>query len=318
MSTSRRKETALGFLRTTGIDALLDFSSPVIIYKITAQQEDGHFYFPFADISSQSQHAEEQEVLFSPGSMFKVVKLETMIENDMVIFECEMIHEGRFKESQDGLEALLVTEKTPFIIFGKYLTDRGKFNEAIDLYIRLQSITDDPVTRFTYAFQAQAIKKRQKHIQTTGADWSLLSILPPGPFRDFVEQMPPPPSLTTATVDQDVTNYFRSGNQYSMLGKFSEFSFTYVPQLMREQQWDLAILLLQTILNTQLPTPDYIHTSSGIAYLLHINGDHLQSLYRYIEISEFVNQDPTLKDSGVDIKIQGYIEIVLSKIIDMD
>lgn len=148
LSASRERDYALQFIQCGRLDDRLNFYSPLILYKITFRQEDVPFYFPIADISSRSRYPEEHEVLFSPGLMFRITNIETLVEKDMLIYQCEMTLDSAYKNNCEGLQALTDDESYPLVRFGKYLTDRSRFDEGKELYTRLQTITDNPKTRF--------------------------------------------------------------------------------------------------------------------------------------------------------------------------
>jgi tetratricopeptide (TPR) repeat protein len=135
-STSKDPKAAIDFLDCTRPENLTYVQ---ILFIITAQKQDASHYFPFADISKISQHADEAEVLFVPGQMFDINNIEINFEKTVRIYTISMSMKNRFDESftavHEKFQTLLnVHMNDSLLCLAQLLVDHEQLDEAKELY----------------------------------------------------------------------------------------------------------------------------------------------------------------------------------------
>jgi tetratricopeptide (TPR) repeat protein len=132
-STSKKRTTALFFLGDT--TSSIDLER--VLFEITADPKVVNTK-PFADISKHSEFADELEVLFMLGSIFR---LESINRNDNQIWIIRMTlcsdDEHDLKQVLMYMKQQIGSGETNLRILGKILSEMGKFDLAETYYNRL-------------------------------------------------------------------------------------------------------------------------------------------------------------------------------------
>jgi tetratricopeptide (TPR) repeat protein len=127
LSTSMSREQALLFLNKP---AVTDDRS--VMFEIEADPQTDGVAKPFANISSQSDYAQEQEILFTLGSIFQLT--EVYQENDIWILR--MRHLGsQNHDLKDLYEHMRIKESTSSCLtLGRVMFNGGKLDQAERFY----------------------------------------------------------------------------------------------------------------------------------------------------------------------------------------
>jgi len=135
-STSINRHKALGFLNSTEITSDL-FR---VLFVIDADPRSIKSK-PFADIRSLSYYPDECEVLFMIGSIFRLIKIEEMKNEEIVMTHLELCgdDEHDLKELFDHMKNKLGggNEEVNLRSFGHVLREMGKYDLAEKIYHRL-------------------------------------------------------------------------------------------------------------------------------------------------------------------------------------
>jgi len=135
-STSTNPDKALGFLNRSKITS----NSCRVLFIIDADPQVVKSK-PFADISSLSYFSKECEVLFMIGSIFRLIKIEEMKNEEIVMIHMELCgdNEHDLKELFDHMKKELGggNEEVNLRSFGQVLRDMGKYDLAEKIYHRL-------------------------------------------------------------------------------------------------------------------------------------------------------------------------------------
>ena len=134
--------------------AFLDFSSDLerVLFEIKADPKMSSTK-PFADISKDSDYADEAEVLFMIGSIFR---LESIVQNEAKVWIVRMTLSSN---EEHGLQQVLMYMKgqiesgdTTLRTLGKFLWRMGKFDLAETYLLRLlkEIESDDPLNSTLY------------------------------------------------------------------------------------------------------------------------------------------------------------------------
>ncbi|CAF1495618.1 unnamed protein product [Adineta ricciae] len=127
-STSRKKQTALWFLDRTRPK---DMNYVQIVFTITASKQKASPDSPFADISKISQFSGEDEILFVPGQMFYIDKIDMRLEEEIKVYSIEMSLQDKCQERIEPLHRTfqIMLEKhanDPLLCFAAFLVTSGK------------------------------------------------------------------------------------------------------------------------------------------------------------------------------------------------
>ncbi|UJR12219.1 hypothetical protein I4U23_016396 [Adineta vaga] len=149
-STSKEKTTALLFLDSTRLE---DMNHVQIIFTITACKQNVSPYFPFADISKFSNHADEKEILFVPGQMFYIDKVDIHFEEKTKVYSIQMSLQDsaqeRFQPLYQTFQNMLEKDMNDSLLYlARFLLTTERFDEAKDLYKQLLEKTDDKNKRY--------------------------------------------------------------------------------------------------------------------------------------------------------------------------
>jgi len=135
-STSTNRHQALGFLNSTEITSDLCR----VLFVIDADPRSVKSK-PFADISSLSEFSNECEVLFMMGSIFRLIKIEKMKNEEILMIHMELCgdDEHDLKELFDHMKEELSggSEEVNLRSFGEVLHEMGKYDLAEKIYHRL-------------------------------------------------------------------------------------------------------------------------------------------------------------------------------------
>ncbi|CAF5187328.1 unnamed protein product, partial [Rotaria magnacalcarata] len=135
-STTRCKDIAMGFAKTSS--ARTDLTP--VLFEIRASTKLGKVVF--ADITSLSEFAREEEVLFSLGAVFQIVKFEYGNTDNMY-----KVHMAATDEGSKDVAKLVnrTSDSGKRMLFGELLLDMGKYTESQKYFetMREQMNSDD-------------------------------------------------------------------------------------------------------------------------------------------------------------------------------
>ncbi|CAF2073352.1 unnamed protein product [Rotaria magnacalcarata] len=135
-STTRCKDIAMGFAKTSS--ARTDLTP--VLFEIRASTKLGKVVF--ADITSLSEFAREEEVLFSLGAVFQIVKFEYDNTDNMY-----KVHMAATDEGSKDVAKLVnrTSDSGKRMLFGELLLDMGKYTESQKYFetMREQMNSDD-------------------------------------------------------------------------------------------------------------------------------------------------------------------------------
>jgi len=150
-STSTNRDRALGFLNSSKIPG--DLCRVLFIIDADPQIVKSK---PFADISSLSEFSDECEVLFMIGSIFRLIKIEEMENEEILMIHMELCgdDEHDLKELFDHMKNKFgdENEEVNLCSFGQVLHEMGKYDSAEKIYHRLLSElpSNDPSLGYLY------------------------------------------------------------------------------------------------------------------------------------------------------------------------
>jgi tetratricopeptide (TPR) repeat protein len=147
-STSTNRDIAAGFTFTAGVTGLLIDLLTSVLFKITVRKKDASYQKPFANISKVSSVSDEAEVLFAPGHMFSINKIDFIEEGGSLMWLIEMDLQPEL--TREFFSPLIQAERTwanepdgGLIKLGSLLVEMKRFDDADKLYRRLLVDNED-------------------------------------------------------------------------------------------------------------------------------------------------------------------------------
>ena len=138
-STTRCKSIALDFVRKASKRS----NVLAVLYEIECNTSDDGIIF--ADIAPFSAYPEEEEVLFDIGTTFQIQSIGTdTIDSNLWIIRMKAVNDGR-RIAKDYIEFNRKQEEdmSASIIFGKFLTLMGKYDQSLSYFQNLLSENED-------------------------------------------------------------------------------------------------------------------------------------------------------------------------------
>ncbi|CAF1639253.1 unnamed protein product [Adineta ricciae] len=108
------------------------------MFTITASKQKASSDSPFADISKRSQFSGEEEILFVPGQMFYIDKIDMRLEEEIKVYSIEMSLQDKCQERIEPLHQTfqIMLEKhanDSLLCLAAFLVTSGKVSDGKDL-----------------------------------------------------------------------------------------------------------------------------------------------------------------------------------------
>ncbi|CAF2752254.1 unnamed protein product [Rotaria sp. Silwood2] len=325
-STSLDRHMAAAFL-IAGCDKEHSMTHVPVLFTINIRKQDASSDCPFADISKLSNFDEEAEILFSPGQMFMIEKLQTIHEHDTIIYSIEMrLHnETKFNlnDHYNRLKSRWEEETHDSLMhLAKLLMNWKRYDEVKELYEQvLHQKPDKQIQIVCYQGLAQiasftnnsdeAMIYQQKVIDLKfGNDHS--SLMPDGILvsNEFIQncsifydkcQNATTRSSLCQPLNQ-VSNYLQSNGWNEVLHQTPQMTLMIAQTLMSNQQYQLAILFLEPTLfiirwtdDTEFDPLHKLKCYEALGYCYHHLGMNQKSLEYYMSVlDENIHLSPQL------------------------
>ena len=330
-STSRNRECAIGFFRNKGL-TLFDSDRKPVLFEITIEKQSVSRYFPFADISQISSIADEKEVLFAPGQMFTINHYEILHQDELNIFFFQMtLHSEDDSNLTEVFETFqnIWTERMndPLIHLGELLINNQQLDEAKELYLRLLSEELEPKKKLA-CYQAlfkismdkndtpEAMRLFKK-IAESNIGSEPLPIDLNSPINETDQHMID--TCTTSFIDLqsklsldqplgDFVSYMQSDEHRHTLSQMLNQYYTFVMQVMKNGNYDLAIMYFETQLgfSTTLPAFECDPLLKAKYYM------QLGHCYRELNLNDKAMKNYQLAlEQKIRLPIKEYVEILI-------
>ncbi|CAF2059368.1 unnamed protein product, partial [Rotaria magnacalcarata] len=130
LSTSKNENVALTYAGTTNISS----GEIATLFRITVNLLK-HFHIPLANIKEISQFTEENEYLFSMGSVFRINKIENLSNNiECVHLELTSDHDPQLSQMTNYIRQKL-RSRYDLTSLGRLMWEMGNFKKAEELYL---------------------------------------------------------------------------------------------------------------------------------------------------------------------------------------
>ncbi|CAF3336442.1 unnamed protein product [Rotaria sp. Silwood2] len=172
LSTSLSYEIACEF---SGLGTNPDLNSVIFQYELDESKKPK----PFADISKDSYHHDENEVLLSMGTLFRLQSVEYIESMNIWYVELVLLEDGTSMEQHCSLLHQSPKDTPILLLFGQYLEDTQQYTEA-EYYYRLyledeHVLMNDKFVHQTYMSIARVCKCKGEYaaaVETLDMAWS--------------------------------------------------------------------------------------------------------------------------------------------------